>query len=130
MKFEIVTSYLVLIEYENDEGWEVTAKVPGKKVTCDDCNGKGSTYLGWTSSEQPSFSREDFDQEGPDFQEDYMAGCYDKMCPTCKGETTVVVIDREACTKEHMVAVKAYDDGQEALAEMYAEMEAERRMGC
>lgn len=110
---------------------EEKVSFPAKWEVCYDCDGRGSTYLGWTSSDQPAFTSEDFDREGPDFQEDYMKGRYDKTCPTCKGRTTVlVVVDREFIP---VTLLDDYNKWQEQLreeAEYQAVCAAERRMGA
>jgi len=81
------------IEYtvydEDGDSYEVT--LPGKWRICDDCEGDGRTsaHMGsWTASE--------WAQEDPDFQEDYMAGRYDRACPHCKGTGKVHCIDWSA----------------------------------
>lgn len=116
---------------EDEDGVEETLTIPAKWEVCSDCEGKGSTYLGWTSREQPAFTHEDFEQEGPDFREDYMAGKYDRQCPTCQGRTTVLVpnLDLEKDPK-HERAFKLYLEKEKSDREYQRECEAERRMGA
>lgn len=113
--------------FYNDKGDEEVIKFPTKWEICDDCQGNGTTYLGWASRDQPAFTREDFDREGPDFFEDYMSGAYDKECPACKGSGKVKVIDEAQCKLEDL---KRLHDAEREEAEYQAICEMERRMGC
>lgn len=117
--------------HEDEEGVEEVLKLPAKWVVCGDCEGKGKTYLGWTSSQQPAFSQEDFEQEGPDFREDYMSGAYDRDCPTCAGRTTVLVPDESREKDEkHKRAFELYRAKEKSEREYQAECAAERRAGA
>ena len=109
---------------------QIVWEFPAHNEVCDDCGGKGSTYLGWAAHEQPSFSLEDFHEEGPDFTEDYFSGYYDRVCPCCKGKRVVLVINEDRIPKAHKVIWEAYLDHLEDERYYRAECEAERRMGC
>ena len=56
-----------------DDGSEI--ELPSKWTICRHCQGEGtsSAYLG-------AFTRDDMDEAGPEFLEDYMAGRYDRAC--------------------------------------------------
>ena len=99
---------------------------------CGDCQGEGSTYLGWPASDQPAFTAEDFAYEGPDFYEDYMGGAYDKPCPVCKGSGKIKVINYKMCDNDKRLKklLEAHLDDVECVAQMEREMAAERRMGA
>jgi len=103
--------------------------LPAEWVVCHDCQGRGSTYLGWHSREQPAFTEEDMHEEGPDFMEDYISGRYDRQCPECKGRTTTLEISWDSLDEKDPM-IKAYMDHLEQEDYYEAECEAERRMGC
>lgn len=108
---------------------EIALELPAEYEVCDCCRGRGTTYLGWHASEQPAFTAEDFYEEGPDFQEDYMSGQYDRACPECKGRTTTLNISWDKLNKKDPL-VEAYLDYLEEESYYQAQCEAERRMGC
>lgn len=64
--------------------------MPTRWRICGQCEGRGtsSAYLG-------AFTRDDFEEEGPEFVEDYMAGRYDRACETCEGSGKVLEVDRK-----------------------------------
>jgi hypothetical protein len=113
-----------------DDG-EEEVEFPAKWEVCWDCQGKGTTYLGWTSSEQPAFTQEDFEREDPDFKEEYVSGHYDKQCPTCEGRTTTLELDEEACKQsKYKEKYEAFVQQEKDDAEYEAIRRAERRMGA
>lgn len=112
---------------ENDTEEEITVGFPAKNVVCYDCGGNGTTYLGWAARDQPAFTREDFDYEGPEFYEDYMEGKYDGMCPCCNGNKVVLEIQPEWISKDKKELWKAYCEHLECEAAHEAEVRAERR---
>ena len=101
--------------------------LPIEIVQCYDCRGKGTTYLGWASCDQPAFTEEDMYEEGPEFMEDYMHGAYDKTCPECGGSGKVDEIAWERATDP---LAKAYRDYLDDEAAYQRECDAERRYGC
>lgn len=119
-------------EGNQDRFWddEYEFSFPAKNIVCPCCDGTGSTYLGWHSSEQPAFTAEDFYEEGPDFYEDYMGGRYDRQCPECKGRNVIGEIVEKAIPKAHKPIWEAYCDHLRFEAEYAAEVAAERRMGA
>lgn len=74
----------------DSETAEVEVKIPAVWVICDACSGRGtsSSYLG-------AFTRDDLDEEGPEFVEEYMAGNYDRPCGECHGSGKLLEPDRE-----------------------------------
>lgn len=69
------------------------ARLPGHWTICENCRGDGkhSKHLGsWTSSE--------WAEEDRDFQEDYLAGHYDRICEECKGSGKLWEVDVSRCT--------------------------------
>jgi RNA polymerase subunit RPABC4/transcription elongation factor Spt4 len=120
---------------ETEEGDdEITVELPASWRVCPDCNGQGTTYLGWAAKDQPAFSREDLDEEGPEFLEEYMTGVYDRTCPGCKGRTTVLEIDHDVCEnhgdQEIREAYAAMIESEKEDAEFRAMCASERRMGA
>lgn len=99
--------------YTDHEGSETEITVPATWEICTDCRGNGgsSAYLG-------AFTREEWDEEGHEWQEDYLAGHYDRPCEHCRGSGKVLVIDREHADPAD---VKRYDEHMRHLAEMAAQ---------
>ena len=81
------------IKWEDQDGVEHQTVVPAKWVICVNCNGSGSstTYLG-------AYTRDELDEQGPEFLEDLMSGAYDRPCDSCGGSGKVLIIDEENCT--------------------------------
>ena len=103
-----------------DDGFEV--ELPSKWTICSACQGEGksSAYLG-------AFTRDDLDQQGPEWCEDYFAGRLDRACETCDGAGKVRVVDWSKLTKQQ----KADWNAQvRADREIRAEERMERMMGC
>jgi hypothetical protein len=120
---------------EQDEYWERNDAVefPAKWVICYDCQGEGTTYLGWASKDQPAFTQEDFAYEGGDFQEEYMEGRYDRQCPACKdGSGKVKEINEDVIKADSPLGalLKQYHDKLKTDADHEAECAAEQRMGA
>lgn len=110
----------------------INVDFPSVWEICSDCRGEGKTYLGWAAKDQPAFTREDFDYEGPDFYEDYMNGRYDAQCPICKGTGKVKIIDEKAVNRNKRLKVlyAAHMADLKAEYEYQATIAAERRMGA
>jgi len=103
---------------------------PAVNEVCGCCNGTGTTYLGWNNADQPAFTSEDFEMEGPDFREDYMSGAYDKTCPECNGNNVVLEIDHGHLSDADKLVLKSYESYLQGEYEYQQECAAERRMGC
>lgn len=84
----------------DDEGNETV--LPSKWEICSACRGKGTT-----SAHLGAFTRDEMDEQGPEFFEDYMAGVYDKACEPCDGSGKVEVVDYSKLTKEQNKAYGA-----------------------
>jgi len=58
---------------------------------CPRCDGEGqsSAYLG-------TYTADEMNEEGPEFQEDYIAGKYDRPCEECGGSGKVTQEDEES----------------------------------
>lgn len=80
------------IVLHHDDGSETV--LPHRWVICSSCEGEGksSAYLG-------AFTRDQLDEEGPEFIEDYFAGHYDRACDRCGGAGKVKVADTKAMTR-------------------------------
>jgi hypothetical protein len=108
---------------------EATHDLPAKFVACYECEGEGSTYLGWSNRDQPVYTSEDL-ADDPEWAEDMFAGRYDRPCPTCKGERVMLIVNEDALTDEDAEAWESYQEEQESEAYYDAIAEAERRFGC
>jgi hypothetical protein len=89
---------ITIYDYTDDvceaEGFsadEIKLVVPAKNEVCSTCQGKG-THVN-PSIDGSGLSREDFEREGPEFQEDYFRGVYDVTCYECKGHRVVLCPD-------------------------------------
>ncbi len=104
---------------------DIEVEIPTKFEMCQRCQGSG-THVN-PAVDGNGLSQEDFDEAGPEFRDDYMAGVYDVPCYECQGKRVVMIPDRDKLTKEERAAW--YQQVKE-LADMAAEEEAERRMGA
>lgn len=113
--------YRAPVLYTDDSPDEPT-RLPYRFEICSCCDGHGrsSAYLG-------AFTRDDLDQEGPEFIETYMSGGYDRACEPCDGTGKVQVADYARMTPDQVKAWEAQCEDDDAID---AEREAERRMGC
>ena len=128
---QIKAGFILVRYYDYDEdqdGIEIEEKLPCIAEVCGTCNGKG-THVN-PSIDAQGLTREDFDNNDPDFQENYFSGAYDVACYECRGNK-VVAAPRDRATLND--AQKAIYDKWEAWevseAEYAAECEQERRMG-
>jgi hypothetical protein len=93
---------------------------PAKAEVCGNCRGKGKTVN--PAIDGNGLGAEDF-AEDPDFKQDYMSGVYDEPCCVCGGRGMTLVPASDE-------GQKAWDDYHRAMAEMQAQYNAERRLGC
>lgn len=110
----------------DDDGLETTVNLPAAYHICAHCRGTGksSSYLG-------AFSRDEMDEQGPEFVDDYIAGHYDRPCDDCQGTGKVLLIDEARCTSdEHKKALAWVRDQQEQMAECDAIVRAEMARGA
>lgn len=108
----------------DSEGVETTVNLPAKWEICPQCqgHGKSSAYLG-------AFTRDEMDEQGQEFMEDYMRGDYDRACEHCKGSGKVLVEDEQRCeTDEQRRALAWLREQYIADAEERATLRAEMRL--
>lgn len=103
-----------------EDGSEITLPTRWEICGCCEGSGKSSAYLG-------AFTRDDMDEAGQEFMDDYMAGHYDRACDPCGGTGKVPVVDRAKLTPEYKVE---WDAQCRADAECAAIERAERAMGA
>lgn len=111
---------------------------PAKYRLCEDCGGKGTTYLGWAAKDQPAFSNYGGRMISHEVGEppceleydDFKSGIYEKQCPACEGERVETVIDEDNIPEKDKPIWEAYLSDLECQHEMDAMYEAERRFGC
>jgi RecJ-like exonuclease len=110
-----------------DEEGDIEVDLPAKYEVCGRCNGEGKHDHSAFSN---GVSREQFDED-PDFEEAYFRGDYDVVCEECKGRTTVLVVDADACKAAGLEKeLEIYWDNCREDRMTRREMEAERRMGA
>lgn len=126
MKYIVVDSVWVGGPQDDEDdpaNWR-EERIPAKYEICERCDGEGKHTN--PAIDGRGLSREDFDELGEEFEEDYFAGRYDIRCEECKGERVVLVPDRERADPE---SLKKWDEQQEEdwrSDEMYRmEMRAE-----
>lgn len=98
--------------------------VPMVWEVCGFCDGRGK-YVN-PNVDRNGISGDEF-REDPEFYESYVNGAYDIQCKQCKGRR-VMPQPADPKAREHINKLQVEHD--KCMAEMYAEMEAERRMGC
>lgn len=113
---------------EDEFTWEVNAyvhktlanKITLNRIVCPDCHGEGhnSAHLGDVT---------DWLREDPDAIEDYMAGHYDQVCPTCEGRC---VLDEPIAEGSDPALWASWIRWCRDDYEYRAMVEAERRMGA
>jgi hypothetical protein len=93
-------------------------ELPFKWKLCGHCDGHGksSAYLG-------AFTREELEDEGPEFIEDYFSGHYDRACDDCGGSGKIKVPDYTRISKSDR---KAYEQQEREIAETRAIERQER----
>ena len=88
---------------------------------CTTCEGKGR-YVN-PSIDSHGISREEMDENGPEFMEDYFSGMYDVICDHCRGDN-VIPVPNEPRNQ------RAVEDYLNDIWESYAQEAAERRVGA
>ncbi len=117
----------ITFETLDEETRDITVELPAKYEVCERCRGEGKHDHPAFSN---GFSREDFDED-PDFEEGYFRGDYDVICEECKGRTTVLVVDEEACKAQGLEKeLEAYWQKRRDDRAYERERDAERRMGA
>ena len=115
----------IRFEVENNEGELVELVLPATFEVCPRCRGKG-THVN-PAVDGNGLSQEDFDEAGPEFRDDYMAGVYDVACHECNGKRVVAVPDLDKFTIAEAALYQAHVD-EEELDRRVADME--RRSGA
>jgi RecJ-like exonuclease len=105
---------------------EVEHTLPSRFEVCGLCEGRG-TSCAHVECDGGGFTSSEWAEQDEEFREDYLAGRYDRPCPSCKGLRVVSVIDEDRCDAGLLAA---YREEQEDEAAYQAECAAERRMGC
>ena len=109
MTISVVTGY-------DDDAETINETLPAVYAVCDDCEGHGYVlnesmrhYCYGAAEFHDAFNDED--DRAAYFQR---GGKYDVVCPTCKGRTSVLTIDRHQCTsgltKEILERYDAFQD--------------------
>ena len=114
------------IELYDENDCEYSFDAPAIRVVCPRCNGEGRHIN--PGVDEGGLSREDL--QDPDFMEDYLGGVYDVTCSHCKGLRVSDELDWDAFERDHPEECAGHRQNLACLAEMRAEMAAERRMGC
>lgn len=115
----------ITLEIENNEGDLVELVLPTKFELCPRCKGKGSHVN--PAVDGSGLTQEDFDEGGPEFRDDYMAGVYDVACHECRGKRVVAVPDWERLTEAERILWKKHVQEE---ADDRATIEAEIRFGA
>lgn len=121
---------MATIKFEtlDEETCEIEIELPAKYEVCSRCDGEGKHVD--PAIDGNGISQEQFDGD-PDFEEAYHRGDYDVQCEECKGRTTVLVVDGQACKAQGLEKeLKAYYQHRREMREVDQMMEAERRMGA
>lgn len=111
-----------VIEYYDEDGCEIEVELPANWKVCPSCNGRGTTTL---HVDGHGMSRDEMNELGPEFIEDYLSGVYDKPCPECKGRTTVLEVDESRLTLEQKEHHEAWiqQKHEDAMLDMIAHQE-------
>lgn len=102
----------------NGEGHEL----PARWDVCGDCEGESRTWP--ESLRHDVLEREDRDDE---FIQDLFNGVYDVVCKTCKGRTTVLVVDEDALSHTEELLYEEWQLAQAEEADYFREEERLRR---
>lgn len=104
-----------------------------KFIVCGSCEGTGgsSSYLG-------SFTSDEWNEMDSEWQDDYIAGNFDRSCPNCDGKRVVPCCAHPDCSdvteKGHAHCYTHLSaevrEGIDDLRDMYAQQAAEMRFGC
>lgn len=95
---------------------------PARWEICYRCQGEGS-HDAW----EGGMTADEFNEQGPEFAEDYFAGRYDRACTECGGSGKNLVPDPLRMTAPQLEELERYYVME---AEDRAIAAAERRAGC
>lgn len=99
--------------------------LPARYEVCHRCRGT-KTHVN-PSIDGNGLSREDMDDFGDEFFEDYMSGVYDVICEECHGEGLLLVVDEQRCTPEQLAEFNEYERDRYETEAIYR---MERMMGA
>jgi RecJ-like exonuclease len=105
-----------------EEGSDDPRPLPFKWRICGHCEGSGksSSYLG-------AYTASEWNEMDCDWQDDYMAGRFDRPCGDCDGSGKVKEVDFSKMSKADAKAYRAQERDDREYDAMVA---AERRMGA
>jgi cytochrome c553 len=106
----------------DEAGAERLIRLPARWAICGRCHGNG-THDAWSGG----MTRDEMDEQGPEFLEDYLSGMYDVACTECGGSGKVLEPDVDRVSDADL---EAYHEAQRLRWECAAEVAAERRMGA
>ena len=110
----------------NDDGDEVTHRLPSVLTVCPCCRGTGSIVN--PSIDGHGIGAEEWENEwSEEEREGYFRGVYDISCPECHGNNVVPVVDE---ARADPVLLKAYHEHLRDEAVYRRECESERRYGA
>lgn len=110
---------------------DIPVQFPARWAVCPACDGGGTDRGASVECDGGGFTGSEWRDLDPDFRRDYLSGRYDRPCYTCKGRTTVLEIDEEACTGwRFRILLAEYRRQMADSAEIDAMHAAERRMGA
>ena len=107
--------FLIHKDYDDNE-----TRHPAEFRVCECCGGEGAVVN--PSIDSHGLSSQEFDED-PDFREDYLRGAFDISCPHCHGRNVTLFPSLPD-------GIKAYQESEYEERSYYAEIAAERRMGC
>lgn len=115
------------IQYYDDEGEEITVKLPAHYEACSRCGGEGKHTN--PSIDGNGLSESDFDAD-PDFKEAYFAGAYDMTCTVCKGLRVEAVVDVDSLSTENKAHWEKYQHHLDEERQIDRIHQAEVRFGA
>ena len=92
--------------FDAEEMEEATLEVPAVYAVCPLCEGRGSHVN--PSIDSQGLTQEDFEEAGPEFKEDYVAGVFDQPCVQCKGRRVVPVVSRQTPAELQVKAARVH----------------------
>lgn len=122
---------MIAITYTGEDGEEVTADLPSRKIVCPACKGEG--FLLHPSMRGHVYTAEEFAEA---FSEEEAAeytrrgGRYDVPCERCCGNNVVDEVDDECLTAEQREHYDSWCNAQREDAEYEAMCRAERLRGA
>lgn len=112
---------------DDPENWKIFS-IPTIYEVCPTCHGEGRHTN--PAIDGHGLTREDFDEQGPEFFEDYMSGVYDVNCAECGGKRVVLVPDKENADPELLKEYEQQEEEKYQDARMHQmEMQAEYGYG-